>query len=244
MATNRGLISWVIIAVLLAVGLAVGWSIWSSLQETRAKLQAQEEKAQELERKNTAVKKYSDSLDAVVANLGERQQQLVAEREELQKKLEIVQREYQKTRARLDKMWTAGEINHELDQAFPEWAGQFWDAKRSDGVHAIIAPRLWGAQVAEMKAEIDARQEEGELQTRSLSSFEESTQIQDSTITLLTLKADSLRSAYDNLFVEYQELDKKYRKEVKSHWFKFTPGNMLSAGAGFGAGYLVGSAKN
>jgi chromosome segregation ATPase len=240
MANNRSLISWAIIAVLLVVGLAVGWSIWSSLKETRAKLQAQDAKVRELETKDAAMKHYADSLDAMIATLGERQQLLVAEREELQRKLEIVQREYRQTRARLDKMWTAGEINHELDQAFPEWAGQFWEAQRSDGVHAIIAPRLWGAQVAEVIADMKKSEQEGDIRERSLATFEESTQLQDSTIKLLTMKADSLRGAYDNLWAEYQELDKKYRKEVKSHWFKFTPGNILSAGAGFGAGYLVG----
>jgi len=100
MATNRGLFSWIIIAILFVVGLAVGWSIWSSLQETRAKLKAQEATMRELEIRDVAVKRYADSLDAVVATLGEREKVLIGEREELQQKLEQVQREFRKTRAR------------------------------------------------------------------------------------------------------------------------------------------------
>ncbi len=243
MAANRGLISWIIIALLLLVGVSVGWSIWSSLKETRAKLEAQKKIMEELERKNSAVKHYADSLDALIVTLGQREQLLAAEREELQRRLAQVQREYNRIRARLDKLWSAESVNHELDQAFPHWAGQFWEATRSDGVHALIAPRLFGAEVAEVKAEVDKSRKEIALQDSTIKSFGESMQGKDQVIKLLNLKADSLRSTYDNLFAEYQALDKKYRKEVKSHWFKFTPGNILSAGAGFGAGYLVGNAK-
>jgi len=240
MAANRGLISWIIIALLLLVGVSVGWSIWSSLKETRAKLEAQKKIMEELERKNLAVKHYADSLDALIIKLGQREQLLAAEREELQRRLAQVQREYNKIRARLDKLWSAESVNHELDQAFPHWAGQFWEATRSDGVHALIAPRLFGAEVAEVKAEVDKSRKEIALQDSTIKSFGQSMQGKDQVIKLLNLKADSLRSTYDDLFAEYQELDKKYRKEVKSHWFKFTPGNILSAGAGFGAGYVVG----
>jgi predicted nuclease with TOPRIM domain len=242
MAASKGLVSWIIMAILIVVGLAVGWSIWSSLKDARAKLEAQKQKMDELERRDAAMRHYADSLDALIATLGEREKQLVAEREELQKKLEQVRREYQKTLARLDKLWTAEEVNHELDQVFPHWAGQFWEATRSDGVHGLIAPRLWGAEVAEIKAELDKRQKEGTLQDSTILSFEKSMKLKDETITLLTLKADSLKSTYDNLFAEYQELDQKYRKEVKSHWFKFSLGNAVYAGVGLGVGFLVGNA--
>lgn len=240
MAENRGIISWIIIAIVLLVGSAVGWSIWSSLRETRAKLEAQQKIMDELEHKNLAVKHYADSLDALIVTLGQREQLLAAEREELQRKLAQVQQEYQKVRARLDKLWSAESVNHELDQAFPHWAGQFWEATRADGVHALMAPRFFGAEVAEIKAEVDKSRKEIALQDSTIRSFGESMQGKDQVIKLLNLKADSLRSTYDNLFAEYQALDKKYRKEVKSHWFKFTPGNVLSAGVGFGAGYVVG----
>lgn len=240
MAESRGIISWVIIAVLVLVGAAVGWSIWSSLRDTRAKLEAQKKIMEELERQNSAVKHYADSLDALIVTLGQREQLLAAEREELQRRLAQVQQEYNKIRARLDKLWSAESVNHELDQAFPHWAGQFWEASRSDGVHALMAPRFFGAEVVEIKAEVDKSRKEISLKDSTIASFGESMRGKDEVIKLLNLKADSLRSTYDNLFAEYQALDQKYRKEVKSHWFKFTPGNILSAGAGFGAGYLVG----
>lgn len=240
MANNKSLASWIVTAIVILVALAVGWSIWSSLQDTRAKLKAQEEKMKELENERAAVQRFADSLDTVIAGLNERERELVAERQKLENQLKNLRRQYQETLGRLDRLWTADQVNHELDQAFPHWAGQFWEATRSDGVHALIAPRFFGAEVAEIKAEVDKSRKEIALQDSTIKSFGESMLGKDQVIKLLNLKADSLRSTYDNLFAEYQALDKKYRKEVKSHWFKFTPGNVLSAGAGFGAGYVVG----
>jgi predicted RNase H-like nuclease (RuvC/YqgF family) len=240
MADNKGAFSWIVTGILLVVALAVGWSIWNSLKDARAKLAAQKEKMEELERKDASMRRYVDSLDAVIADSRAREEQLAAEREELRKRLGQLQREYNKTLARLDKLWEAGEVIHELDAAYPNWAGQFHEATRADGVQALLAPRFFGAEVAEDKAELNKRRREVALKDSTIINFEKNMSEKDIQIQALTFKADSILSTYENLKVEYDELDKKYRKEVASHWFKFTPGNALSAAVGFGAGYLVG----
>ncbi|NUM73497.1 hypothetical protein HUU40_03955 [candidate division KSB1 bacterium] len=240
MADNKGIFSWIITGVLLIVGVAVGWSIWSSLKDTRAKLAAQKDKMEELERRDASMRRYVDSLDVVLNDVRAREALLAAEREEIQHKLENLQREHAKTLARLDKLWEAKEVTGELDNAFPHWAGQFWDVQRSDGVHGLLAPRFFGAEVAEIKAENDKRGSEIALKDSTIASFNSSMTLKDDEVRLLTMKADSIRSTYDNLWNEYQALDKKYRKEVASRWFKVTVGGVAGAAAGFGVGYLVG----
>ncbi|MDZ7269274.1 MAG: hypothetical protein ONB48_16990 [candidate division KSB1 bacterium] len=240
MAERKGVLAWLITVAVVLVGLAVVWSIWNSLRDTRAKLQAQTRKLEELQRKDAALQRYADSLDAVIADSRRREAELAAAREELARQLANLEKEYRRALARLDKLWTATEVNHELDRAFPHWAGQFWEATRPDGVHALLAPRFFGAEVAEIKTELDKRQREVALKDSTITNWQQTAAEKDVQIQALTLKADSLRSTYDNLMAEYLELDKKYRKEVVSHWFKFTPGNALSAAVGFGAGYLVG----
>lgn len=240
MADNKGLFSWIITGVLLIVGVAVGWSIWSSLKDTRAKLAAQKDKMEELERRDASMRRYVDSIDVVLNEVRAREALLAAEREEIQRKLENLQREHAKTLARLDKLWEAKEVTGELDSAFPHWAGQFWDAQRSDGVHGLLAPRFFGAEVAEVKAENDKRGREIALKDSTIASFNSSMTLKDEEVRLLTMKADSIRTTYDNLWNEYQALDKKYRKEVASRWFKVTVGGVAGAAAGFGLGYMVG----
>lgn len=240
MADNKGLFSWIITGVLLIVGVAVGWSIWSSLKETRIKLAAQKEKMEELERRDASMRRYVDSIDVVLNEVRAREALLAAEREEIQRKLENLQREHAKTLARLDKLWEAKEVTGELDRAFPHWAGQFWDAQRSDGVHGLLAPRFFGAEVAEIKAENDKRGREIVLKDSTIASYNSSMALKDEEVRLLTMKADSIRTTYDNLWNEYQVLDKKYRKEVASRWFKVTVGGVAGAAAGFGLGYMVG----
>lgn len=240
MADNKGIFSWMVTGVLLIVGVAVGWSIWSSLKDTRAKLAAQKEKMEELERRDASMRRYVDSIDVVLADVRAREALLAAERDEIQGKLENLRREHAITMARLDKVWEAKEVTNELDGAFPHWAGQFWEAQRSDGVHALLAPRFFGAEVAEIKAENDKRGREIVLKDSTITSFNNSMVLKDDEVRLLTMKADSIRSTYENLWGEYQVLDKKYRKEVASRWFKVTVGGVAGAAAGFGLGYLVG----
>src|SRR5574341_1507646 len=242
MAANKGLVSWIIMAILIVVGLAVGWSIWSSLQDTRAKLKAQEEKMKELESKDAALNRYVDSLNVVLAEVRAREAELAAQRDDLKKRLEKLQHDYNRAIARLDKLWEAKDVIHELDGAFPNWAGQFFTATRHDGVHGLIAPQFFHAEVLEIKTELDTRQKEVALKDSTIASFENSMALKDEEIRIVTLQADSIRSTYNNLFAEYQTLDQKYRTEVKSHWFKFSLGNAVYAGVGFGAGFLVGNA--
>ena len=242
MAANRGLVSWIIIAILIVVGVAVGWSIWNSLQDARAKLKAQAEKMKELEQRDAALNRYLDSLNVVLAEVRAHEAELAAQRDDLKKRLEKLQQDYNRAIGRLDKLWEAKEVIHELDGAFPNWAGQFFAATRHDGVHGLIAPQFFHAEVLEIKTELDTRQQEVALKDSTIRSFEKSMTLKDEEIRIITLQADSLRSTYNNLFAEYQALDEKYRKEVKSHWFKFSLGNAVYTGLGFGAGFLVGNA--
>ncbi|MCK6620853.1 MAG: hypothetical protein HUU32_10475 [Calditrichaceae bacterium] len=240
MASTKGPVSWIVTALLVLVALAVIWSIWNSLQDTREKLRAQKEKMEELERKDAAMRRYVDSLDNALAQIREREQQLAEEREALQQRLARLQQEYQRVKERIDQLWEAKGVIGELDQAFPHWAGQFWEAQRADGVHGIIAPRLFGAEVAEIKADLDKSEREIGIKDSVITNLDSTVALKNEEVKVLEMKADSIMSTYNNLFAEYQELDKKYRKEVASKWFKFTPGNILSFGVGAGAGYLIG----
>lgn len=240
MASTKGPVYWVVIGLLALIGLAIIWSIWNSLQDTREKLRVQKEKMEELERKDAAMRRYVDSLDNALAEIRERELRLAGEREELQQRLARLQQEYQRVKNRIDQLWEAKGVISELDQAFPHWAGQFWEAQRPDGVHGIIAPRFFGAEVAEIKADLDKSEREISIKDSVITNLDSTVALKNEEVRILEMKADSIMSTYNNLFAEYQELDKKYRKEVVSKWFKFTPGNVLSFGIGAGAGYFVG----
>jgi hypothetical protein len=130
--------------------------------------------------------------------------------------------------------------NDELNKAFPAWRGQFLEARRPDGVHSIIVPRLFGAYMSEMKTEYDKSANEIAVKDSLIGNYKESLVNKDSQVRMVTLQKDSIATNYRTLFSEYEDLNDKYNSEVKSHWFKFTLGNAVYTGIGFGTGYLLG----
>lgn len=158
MAANRGVVGWIVMAIVLLVAIAVGWSIWSSLRDTRAKLAAQAEKMAELQRQDAALRSHIDSLNVVLTHLEERDSVLTAERQALRDQLERERAAFNRRLAQLNNLWEAKDILTELDSAFPHWAGRFWAAKTPNGVEGMIAPRFFSAEVLEIVAERDSLQ--------------------------------------------------------------------------------------
>lgn len=241
-ANKRGIISWIIIAILGIVGIAVGMSIYSSLKDTRAKLKAQEETMAKLEQRNEELQGFLKNEQEKIDSLRQEKEQLAHQRDALRADLVRLNKKYLATLAKIDGLWEAKDVFTELDRYFPTWQGQFHEAQRSDGVHGFIAPRFWGAQVAEEMAELQKRRTEVLLKDSLIVNYQ-----QDSTLTVQEIfhlegQRDSLKVVYDSLFTEYGILDKKYKKEVKSGWFRFTAPNAVYLGLGAGAGYLIGSA--
>ncbi|MFH1943933.1 MAG: hypothetical protein ABIL68_17660 [bacterium] len=243
MGSVKKYISWILLIVFIIIGLVVGRSIWYSLKDTRAKLKAQDEKMAELIRKDASMRAYVDSLDGVLLKLREEERRLEEERTGLQDRLRRLQSEYDRTMARIDTLWEAGSILTELGAAFPHWKGQFWEATRADGIHGLIAPRFFGAEVVEMKSKLDESLETISIKDSTIASMDHSLRIKDESVCVLTFKADSLKSTYENLWGEYGVLDKKYRDLLKKKWFtlRLSPANLLTTGAGLAAGYGVRS---
>ncbi len=239
-------IAWVLLIVVLIIAFVVGRSIWQSLKDTRAKLKEQERKMEELIEKDARMRRYVDSLDQVLLALKIEEQRLATERERLARRLAELQRKYNETVAKIDTLWSASSIITELDTAFPHWRGQFWSAVRNDGIHGIIAPQFFGAEVLEIKAELDYKTQQVMLKDSTIATLDSTLIIKDKRIEALALKADSIKATYENLWKEYQVLDKKYTDLLKRKWFTLHLGlgNLVSAGVGFGAGYLVGSLKD
>lgn len=237
---NKSILVWIVRAFLLLVVIAVVWSLWSSLRDTRAKLEAQRKKMQEIEQRDRNLTQYLDSLNSVIRILGQREDSLTRERDRLWAELQRINRRYADILSRVDTLWEVGAINTALDAAFPHWAGQFRDARRADGVHAILVPQMFGPEVIEIKTELDQSQEVLENKNREIANLEQMLSTREQRVAAVTQQRDSLQTTYDNLLGEYRELDRKYRKEVLSHWFKISVGNVVSAGVGFGAGYLIG----
>jgi len=238
-------ISWILLIIVLIVGFVVGRSIWYSLKDSRAKLKEQKEKMDELVKKDARMRVYVDSLDQALLKLKEEEERLAREKERLSKRLADLQKKYDETIAKIDTLWAASAIISELDGAFPHWKGQFWAAIRGDGIHGLIAPQLFGAEVVEIKTDLDNSIQQLSIKDRTIANRDSTILIKDHRIEALTLKADSLRFTYENLWSEYQILDKKYTDLLKRKWFTLhlSPGNIISAGVGFGAGYAVGKLK-
>lgn len=242
MGRIKGLISWILLIVLVIVGLFVGRSIWTSLQDTRAKLKEQEKKMTELARRDSSMRAYVDSLDVVISELREREARLAEERDQLQDRLARLQIQYDRAMARIDTLWEASSVVEELDRAFPHWKGQFREAMRADGIHGLIAPRFFGAEVVEIKTKLDKSQKELYLKDSTITNLNNTLAVKDSIEQALSLKSDSLQSSYNNLWGEYQVLDTKYRDVLKRKWFTLHLGmdNIVSAGIGLAAGYGIG----
>lgn len=239
-------IAWILLILVLVIGFVVGRSIWHSLKDTRAKLKEQERKMEELVKKDARMRRYVDSLDQVLLGLKIEEQRLLTERERLARRLAELQKKYNETVAKIDTLWSATSIIRELDAAFPHWRGQFWAAVRNDGIHGIIAPQFFGAEVLEIKAELDHKTQQLMLKDSTIAVLDSTLIIKNKRIELLALKADSIMTTYENLWREYKVLDKKYTDLLKRKWFTLHLGlgNLVSAGVGFGAGYLVGSLKD
>jgi DNA repair exonuclease SbcCD ATPase subunit len=242
MAKISGAISWILLILVAIVAIVVGTSIWYSLRDTRAALDEQRKKVAELTRADSLMRAYVDSLDGAFAELQREEQRLIARRDSLEKALMKIEAKYAKVLARLDTVWTAGAVINELDGAFPHWKGQIREATRADGVHALIVPRFFGADAAEMKIKLDKSQEELANKASTIAVLDSTLAIKNGEVQTLLFKADTLQKSYDRVWAEYKILDEKYRKLLVRKWFTLHlgPGNILSAGLGATAGYLIG----
>ncbi len=242
MAKITGGISWILLILVVIVAIVVGTSIWQSLRDTRAALDEQKKKVAELTRADSLMRAYVDSLDGVFAELQREEQRLKAERERLEQELTKIEKKYAKVLARLDTVWTAGAVINELDSAFPHWKGQIREATRADGVHALIVPRFFGADAAETKIKLDKSEEKMAIKDSTISVLDSTLANKSEQVKTLLFKADTLQKSYDRVWGEYKILDEKYRKLLVRKWFTLHlgPGNILSAGVGATAGYLIG----
>ncbi len=242
MAERRGVISWILLALVVIVAFFVGQSIWHSLQDTRAELDRQKQKTAELEKRDQAMRAYVDSLNQVLVQLEQQEQQLRAERTELERRLQSLQREYRHVLARLDSVWEAGAVIAEVEAAYPHWRGQIREATRADGVHGLLAPRFFGADAAETKIKLDRSGKEIAVKDSVIANLDQTLSVKDEQVRTLMFKADTLQKNYDQVFAEYKVLDEKYRDLLQKKWFSlhFSPGNILTGAAGFAAGYGVG----
>ncbi|MGH7599973.1 MAG: Tar ligand binding domain-containing protein [bacterium] len=242
MAKITGGISWILLILVVIVAIIVGTSIWHSLRDTRAALDEQKKKVAELTRADSLMRAYVDSLDRAFAELQREEQRLRAERERLEQELTKIEKKYAKVLARLDTVWTAGAVIHELDSAFPHWKGQIREATRGDGVHALIVPRFFGADAAETKIKLDKSEEKMAIKDSTIAVLDSTLANKSEQVKTLLAKADTLQKSYDRVWGEYKILDEKYRKLLVRKWFTLHlgPGNILSAGIGATAGYLIG----
>lgn len=242
MAKRTGAISWILLILVAIVAVVVGTSIWYSLRDTRAALDEQKKKVAELSRADSLMKTYVDSLNGAFAELLREEERLQAERERLEQELNKIEKKYAKVLARLDTVWTAGAVIHEMDGAFPHWRGQIREATRADGVHALIVPRFFGADAAEAKIKLDKSQEVLAVKDSTIAVLDSTLAIKNAEVQTLVLKADTLQKSYDRVWGEYKILDEQYRKLLVRKWFTLHlgPGNILSAGAGAAAGYVIG----
>jgi hypothetical protein len=240
---TKKIISLAINIIPVLIVLAILWSVWSSLKDTQLKLQTQREKKEELDLKEDLMNRYVDSLKTVLNFLKERETRLALERDEYRAQLVLLEYKYKENLKRIDGLWEVTEINRELNDAFPHWKDQFWQAKRPDGIHGIIVPQFFGAEVLEIKNEYDKSSEKLAIKDKEIENFEETLVVKDEKISVIKSQRDSIKTTYDNLSDEYETLHTKYNKEVKSGWFKINPGNVVSAGVGvglgLGAGYLI-----
>lgn len=237
---KRG-IPWMLLLIVLVVGFIVGKSIWYSLKDTRAELAKQKAKMAELVRNDSLMHIYVDSLDLEILALQREEQRLANEREQLKLQLDALRTKYNQTMARIDTLWAASSVITELDNAFPHWQGQFWAATRADGIHGLIAPRFFGAEVVEIKDSLALKTAELSIKDSKIRNLEELSSIKDKKFELCTMKADSILTTYNHLLAEYKVLDDRYTELLKRKWFTLhlSPGNIVAAGAGLAAGYAI-----
>lgn len=246
MGNLKKYISWILLVIVIIVSIIVGRSIWYSLQDTRAELKVQKEKMDDLVNKDAEMHAYVDSLDQEIIKFKAEEERLANEREKLEKRLKQIKKKYEKILAKIDDLWEADSITNELDAAFPNWKGQFWARKRGDGIHGIIAPQFFGAEVLEIKAKLDSSVQKIDIKNRIIINLDSTIHVKDNQVIALTSKADSLKSIYEKLWPEYKDLDEKYTDLLNRKWFtlRLSPGNIVAAGAGLATGYAVSSLRN
>lgn len=246
MRNLKGRLGLIFMGVVLIIGLVVGYSIWNSLKDTKKELAEQRAKAAELAKRDSLTRAYKDSVDRIIVELQLEERQLKQERYELQQRLVLLQAKYIEKIGQIDTLWQAGSVISELEAAFPNWKGQFWEAFRHDGVHGLIAPRFFGAEVVEIKTELDKSQQEIGLKDSTILNLENNLTLKDSLFLLSELKADSIWRNYQNAYAEYDSLNRKYQTLLLKKWFtlKLSPTNLISAGLGFGAGYATRKAMD
>lgn len=240
----KSLLPWIFLALVLVAGFFVGRSILASLSDTRAALARQQAIADSLQRNDTNMRRVVDSLDTALEASKARVAALAYERDSLDQALAHMTGQYARTQARLDTLWEGGAVIAELDDYFPSWRGQIREATRGDGVHALIAPRFFGANVAEKMAELTNTTETLRNREAYLANLEASHREQDGQIDALTTQRDTLQTTYDTLYVAYQDLDGRYRDLLKRKWFqlKIEPGFWTGVGLGALGGVLTGKA--
>jgi hypothetical protein len=234
-------VCWFLLIVILAAGLYIGKDIHKQFKERNAKIAEQEQIMKDLMLRNSSLQVYSDSLDKVIIGLHHQQDSLSLERNKLQGRLHLAQVELRKALARLANAWEPGDVLHELDQAFPTWQGQFREAMRGDGIHGIIAPQFFGMQVVELKIASLANAKIIKMKDSTITNLEQVINLKNAEITAWTQKSDSLKNTYDHLWQEYNVVDEKYNKCLKSKWCTIHIGmsNILAAGVGFAGGYAI-----
>lgn len=239
-------LSWLLLVVVSLIGLFLGRHLHKLLKEREAKIAEQQQIMRDLEHKNRQVRAYSDSLDKVLLGLYHQQDSLTIEHKKLQSSLIRVRHELHTVLARLQTAWETGEVIHEMDQAFPTWHGQFHEATRGDGIHGIIAPQFFGMQVVELKTKWQASENIIKNKDSTIANLEQLNQVKTKEIAVWTLKSDSLQKTYDNLWREYNVVDKKYQKCLKTKWcsINLSMDNLVAAGLGLAGGYAIWGGKN
>ena len=208
---SKSVITLIGAVVLIVVAAAIIWSIWSSLQETRAKLAAQQQKMEEIEHRDASLNRYIDSLEVALSFLTEREVKLTEERDNFIRELAVINLKYDEAFARIDRLWEATDINRTLGNAFPHWKDQFYEARRADGVHAIIVPQMFGPEVLEINSELGRSEDALKNKDQQIVNLEDRVNVKDQKIDIVRLQRDSTIAEYQSPF------------EISIHWASHHP---------------------
>ncbi|MBN1560828.1 hypothetical protein JW998_11295 [candidate division KSB1 bacterium] len=240
MAISKSVVSWLVMIALVLVFLAAGWWLWSSLQDSRALLAEQKKELERIVKANETLTAVRDSLHRENDRLAEKEKKLLQEKYALDQELQRLRLQHQSDMARIDTLWQAESVISSLDSAFPEWAGQFWQAKTPNGLEGLIAPRFFSSQVLEIMAQRDGSQTELDNCHLQVANRDSLLQVKEQRIGNLQTEVTALDTTYANLYDKYLVLDEKYNQEVKRGWLKMGVSNAVTFVAGGAIGYLVG----
>ncbi len=238
-------LGWILFLVIILVGLFIGRHLQKLFKENETKIAEQQQIMRDLEHKNRQVRAYSDSLDQVLLGLYHQQDSLAIAHKKLQFNLIRVRQELHDARARLETAWETGDVLHEMDKAFPTWQGQFHAATRGDGIHGIIAPQFFGMQAVELQTKWQSSESIIKNKDSTIANLEQQEQLKKKEIAVWTLKSDSLQKTYNNLWQEYNAVDKNYQKCLKRKWcsINLSMDNLVAAGIGLAGGYAIWGGK-